>query len=140
MRNWDVGDAYDLKLFNVSMSKAKGFIPLFYKCAFLRGLGCLSSCYLEKFHHVCRNHDGIAHKRTAKSVIGRLLLAATSYFIWMERNNRLFKKVKKKPEEIRDMVMITVRFKLLTLRFKNKLKVAELLSRWKMPSNFRLYG
>ncbi|GJX06712.1 hypothetical protein Tco_0194644 [Tanacetum coccineum] len=82
----------------------------------------------------------IKHKRTAKRVIGQLLLAATSYFIWIERNNRLFKKVKKKPEEIRDMVMITVRLKLLTLRFKNKLKVVELLSRWKMPSNFRLYG
>ncbi|GKG10027.1 hypothetical protein Tco_0338773, partial [Tanacetum coccineum] len=82
----------------------------------------------------------IEHKCTAKSVIGRLLFAATSYFIWIERNNHLFKKVKKKPEEIRDMVMITVRLKLLILRFKNKLKVAELLSRWKIPSNFRLYG
>ncbi|GJU72078.1 RNA-directed DNA polymerase, eukaryota, reverse transcriptase zinc-binding domain protein [Tanacetum coccineum] len=148
LRQWDVGDGTDLNLLQCALceSQKDSHPHLFFECAFSSKVWQLV-CHLADLDQVPpRLQDimlvlqTIAHKRTAKSVIGRLLLAATSYFIWMERNNRLFKKVKKKPGEIRDMVMITVRLKLLTLRFKNKLKVAELLSRWKMPSNFRLYG
>ncbi|GJR86197.1 hypothetical protein Tco_0210208 [Tanacetum coccineum] len=62
----------------------------------------------------------MAPVRTAKSVFGRLLLAATSCFLWVERNNRLFRQVKRSPEDIRDCIMVTVRLKLLSFRFKNK--------------------
>ncbi|GJZ10148.1 hypothetical protein Tco_0544907 [Tanacetum coccineum] len=51
----------------------------------------------------------IAHKHTTVSIIGKLLFAATSYYVWSERNNRLFKKVKRTPDEIRDIIMVTVR-------------------------------
>ncbi|GKF35728.1 hypothetical protein Tco_0112486, partial [Tanacetum coccineum] len=47
----------------------------------------------------------MAHKRTAKSVIGRLLIAATSYLIWIERNYRIFKNVRRKLKELRDILM-----------------------------------
>lgn len=76
----------------------------------------------------------------AKIVIGRLILAASSYFIWMERNNRLFKKVRRSSDELRDIIMVTVRLKLLTYWFKNTAMVNRLLSQWKMSKNFRLYG
>ncbi|GKA58044.1 hypothetical protein Tco_0757232 [Tanacetum coccineum] len=87
-----------------------------------------------------RGNEPMSHKRTVQSIIGRLILAATSYVIWLERNNRLFKKVKRSPEVIRDVIIVTVRLKLLTFRFKNKVMVQQLLSQWKMPTNFRLYG
>ncbi|GJX60328.1 hypothetical protein Tco_0291718 [Tanacetum coccineum] len=51
----------------------------------------------------------IGNKRTAKSVFGKLILAASAYFIWVERNNRTFKKTRRSPEEIRDLIMVTVR-------------------------------
>ncbi|GJU50601.1 putative RNA-directed DNA polymerase [Tanacetum coccineum] len=118
---------------------------LFFECAFSSKVWQLV-CHLADLDQVPpRLQDimlvlqPIAHKRTAKSVIGRLLLAATSYFIWMEVGISPFQRLEKRGDLV-DMVMITVRLKLLTLRFKNKLKVAELLSRWKIPSNFRLYG
>ncbi|GJT43643.1 hypothetical protein Tco_0952358 [Tanacetum coccineum] len=47
----------------------------------------------------------LSNKRTAKSIIGRLVLAAAAYFVWIERNNRLFKKIKRPPKEIRDLIM-----------------------------------
>ncbi|GJY96415.1 protein LAZ1 [Tanacetum coccineum] len=37
----------------------------------------------------------VAHKRTVRSIFGKLSLAAATYFVWLERNNRLFKKTKK---------------------------------------------
>ncbi|GJU40672.1 hypothetical protein Tco_1193629, partial [Tanacetum coccineum] len=62
------------------------------------------------------------------------------YFIWIERNQRLFKNMRRTPEELRDAIVITVRLKLVTFRFKNKARVQSLLSLWKMPSAFSLYG
>ncbi|GJW77555.1 hypothetical protein Tco_0139237 [Tanacetum coccineum] len=52
----------------------------------------------------------ISHQQTAKSIIGRLIVAATSYFLWLERNNRLFKNSRRSPEEVRDMIMTTLNF------------------------------
>ncbi|GJU76285.1 hypothetical protein Tco_1273355, partial [Tanacetum coccineum] len=82
----------------------------------------------------------ISHLRTSVSIIGRLLLAASTYHIWIERNNRIFKQVKRSSDDIRDIIMVTVRLKLLTFRFKNKAKMNEMLAVWNMPKNFRLYG
>ncbi|GKC97015.1 hypothetical protein Tco_1162457, partial [Tanacetum coccineum] len=82
----------------------------------------------------------LAHQRNIRSVIGRLLVAAASYCIWIERNCRTFKNVRYTPEEVRDNIITIVRLKLLTCRFKNTTMVNELLARWKMQRNFRLYG
>ncbi|GJZ82967.1 hypothetical protein Tco_0648140 [Tanacetum coccineum] len=82
----------------------------------------------------------IAHQRTVISIIGRLLLAATAYYIWDEHNKRVFKQVKRSWVDIRDIIITTVRLKLFTLKFKNKERVIKLLAEWKMPKNFRLYG
>nr|GEW30966.1 reverse transcriptase domain, reverse transcriptase zinc-binding domain protein [Tanacetum cinerariifolium] len=70
-------------------------------------------------HDILLYLQPMAYKRTVRSVFGRLILAATAYHIWLERNNRVFKKVRRTPEEIRDIIMVTVRLKLLTFQFKN---------------------
>ncbi|GKB38907.1 hypothetical protein Tco_0883849, partial [Tanacetum coccineum] len=82
----------------------------------------------------------MAAKRTIKNVVGKLLFAVASYYIWLERNNRLFKNTRRSPEELRDPIMVMVRLKLVMFRFKNKSRVIDMLSEWKMPTNFRLYS
>ncbi|GJS44920.1 zinc finger, CCHC-type containing protein, partial [Tanacetum coccineum] len=47
---------------------------------------------------------------------------------------------RRSPEELRDAIIVTVRLKLLTFRFKNTTAVQDILARWKMPSSFRLYS
>nr|GEW63438.1 hypothetical protein [Tanacetum cinerariifolium] len=47
---------------------------------------------------------------------------------------------RKSPEEIRAIIIVTVRTKLLTFRFKDTVIVNQLPSKWKMPTRFRLYG
>ncbi|GJT00877.1 hypothetical protein Tco_0822046 [Tanacetum coccineum] len=91
-------------------------------------------------HDIITYLQPMAHKRTTKSIFGKLILAASSYYVWLERNNRLFKKSKRSPEELRDVIMVTVRLKLLSFHFKNSANVNSLLAHWKMPSLFRLYG
>ncbi|GKC11117.1 hypothetical protein Tco_1007899 [Tanacetum coccineum] len=83
--------------------------------------------------------QSLSTKRTFKGVVGKLIFAATSYFIWMERNARLFKNVKRPSEDIRDLILVTVRLKLHTFKFNNTTKIRRLLSLWKMPNSLRFY-
>nr|GEV10909.1 hypothetical protein [Tanacetum cinerariifolium] len=82
----------------------------------------------------------MAAKRSFKSVVGKLLFASTTYFVWCERNNRLFKNIRRSPKELKDQIMVVVRLKLINFRFKNKLAVSSMLAKWKLPNNFRLSG
>nr|GEY66007.1 hypothetical protein [Tanacetum cinerariifolium] len=49
----------------------------------------------------------IAHRRTKDSIFGKLILAAPAYFIWVERNNRLFRSLSKNVDDVCDMIKVT---------------------------------
>ncbi|GKD87311.1 hypothetical protein Tco_1358465 [Tanacetum coccineum] len=148
MRQWDVGVGTDLNLLHCALcdSLPDSHAHLFFECPFsskvwlyvreLAGMELIPPI----MHDIISYLQPISKKRTALSILGKLILAASSYFIWLERNNRVFKQVKKSPEDIRDIIMVTVRLKLLTFRFKDTSMVNQLLARWKMPKSFRLYG
>ncbi|GKC72812.1 reverse transcriptase domain, reverse transcriptase zinc-binding domain protein [Tanacetum coccineum] len=148
MRQWDVGVGTDLNLLRCALcdSQPDSHAHLFFECPFsskvwlyvreLTGMELIPPI----MHDITSYLQPISKKRTALSILGKLILAALSYFIWLERNNRVFKQVKKSPEDIHDIIMVTVRLKLLTFRFKDTSMVNQLLARWKMPKSFRLYG
>ncbi|GKG05791.1 hypothetical protein Tco_0325877, partial [Tanacetum coccineum] len=56
--------------------------------------------------------------KMAVSIISRLVLAATSYYIWLERNGRLFKKKTSSLDQIVDVIISMVWLKLVTFMFK----------------------
>nr|GEY71709.1 reverse transcriptase domain, reverse transcriptase zinc-binding domain protein [Tanacetum cinerariifolium] len=62
--------------------------------------------------------------KTAVSILSRLVLAATSYHIWLERNGRLFKKKTLSPDQIVDVIISMVRLKLVTFKFKKIMLVS----------------
>ncbi|GJY85349.1 hypothetical protein Tco_0499375 [Tanacetum coccineum] len=74
--------------------------------------------------------------RSVISVVSRLLLAATSYYLWCERNSRLFKKKSSKVPQIIEVVTAIVRLKLVTFKFKKVSSRARiLLDTWKILSS-----
>ncbi|GJR97632.1 hypothetical protein Tco_0269806 [Tanacetum coccineum] len=69
------------------------------------------------------------------SIISRLLLGAVSYYIWSERNSRLFKKKASTVPQIVQVVTSMVRLKLVTFKFKKESTRSRLLlDQWKIPS------
>ncbi|GKA91010.1 hypothetical protein Tco_0812880 [Tanacetum coccineum] len=75
----------------------------------------------------------IAKRKSSKSCIGKLVVAAAAYFVWQERNARLFNKVKRSVMDVVDSIISAVRLKLLSCRFK-KSKEAILFARlWEIP-------
>ncbi|XP_022014769.1 uncharacterized protein LOC110914278 [Helianthus annuus] len=77
--------------------------------------------------------DWLLARARSKSVavyVAKLVVAAGSYFIWQERNNRLFKNQLRPPEMVSEVILKTVRYKLMGAKLKNTVKVRKLLEDW----------
>nr|XP_043615878.1 uncharacterized protein LOC122587778 [Erigeron canadensis] len=102
--------------------------------------------HLAQMHQISGKWEDIccwllprANSNSAKSVIGKLLVVATAYFIWQEWNRRLFSNDIRKIEQIRDIVAANVRLKLVTLRFKNSSQVGRFVEAWNLPRELVIY-
>ncbi|GKC07572.1 reverse transcriptase zinc-binding domain-containing protein [Tanacetum coccineum] len=62
----------------------------------------------------------ISSKNNVDSIGGRLIVAASSYFIWQERNNRIHGKCDRRPEQVTQIVVDIVRLKLASIHFKEE--------------------
>ncbi|XP_021979847.1 uncharacterized protein LOC110875966 [Helianthus annuus] len=68
--------------------------------------------------------------KSASSYVARLLVGATAYIIWQERNARLFKNQTRPPEAICEVILKIVRYKLMGVKFKSCATVKCLLGKW----------
>ncbi|GJX15241.1 reverse transcriptase domain-containing protein, partial [Tanacetum coccineum] len=76
-----------------------------------------------------------AKRRSARSVVAKLVVAACSYYIWQERNLRLFMNQKRSHSQVTDCIKSSIRLKLLSCTFK-KSKDALLFKRlWNLPDS-----
>ncbi|GJT00162.1 sodium/hydrogen exchanger 6 [Tanacetum coccineum] len=78
----------------------------------------------------------ISKGKTVISILSRVVIAAISYYIWLERNGRLFKKKTSSPDQIVDVILSMVQLKLVTFKFKKmSTRSRLLLDQWKIPSH-----
>ncbi|GJV18232.1 retrotransposon protein, putative, ty1-copia subclass, partial [Tanacetum coccineum] len=75
----------------------------------------------------------LAKRKTTRSVIGKIVVAATAYFVWQERNRRLFKGNKRSVQEIIECTMTSIRLKLLSCRFKKSNDGVLFARLWDLP-------
>jgi len=55
------------------------------------------------------------NSNSAKTMIGKLLVAAMAYYIWQERNKRFFSNKSRSVEVIADLIASSVRLKMITM-------------------------
>ncbi|GJS65508.1 hypothetical protein Tco_0680072 [Tanacetum coccineum] len=123
MKQWDVGPIIDVNSLHCSLCNAQldSHTHLFFECAFSAKVWSYVRVLADMdlvppvMHDITLYLQPIGSKRMARCIFGKLIVAAATYFIWLERNNRTFKNVRRSPEEIRDIIMVTVRLKLLSL-------------------------
>ncbi|GJY38226.1 hypothetical protein Tco_0424590, partial [Tanacetum coccineum] len=60
----------------------------------------------------------VAKRRTTRSVIAKLVVAASAYYIWQERNRRLFKNNNRTTKQVIECIMSLVHLKLISCKFK----------------------
>ncbi|XP_022024393.1 uncharacterized protein LOC110924705 [Helianthus annuus] len=71
-----------------------------------------------------------AHSRTAESIICRIVVAASTYFVWQERNSRLFNQNQRSASVLAKVIIDTVRLKIMGFRFGRCPKQQKILDRW----------
>ncbi|GKB46101.1 ribonuclease H-like domain-containing protein, partial [Tanacetum coccineum] len=125
LRQWDVSSNANLNLLQCPLceSQLDSHDHLFFECVFSLqvwshvkiyvGLPTVSVSLSAITDHIIP----MSKKKNARSVIAKLVFAATSYFIWQERNNRLFKNQKRSRIQVIECILSTVRLKLLTWFF-----------------------
>ncbi|XP_022015034.1 uncharacterized protein LOC110914555 [Helianthus annuus] len=73
-----------------------------------------------------------AKSRAIRMVASRLVVAASAYGIWRERNARFFSNRVRPPEQISEIILDTVRTKLISFKFKANNDVRSFLEEWKI--------
>ncbi|XP_071708900.1 uncharacterized protein [Rutidosis leptorrhynchoides] len=69
---------------------------------------------------------------SASGVVAKLMFAASVYFIWQERNDRLFKGKVRLKDRLFEDIYSTVRMKIMTVRFKDSRQVRQIKIAWKL--------
>ncbi|XP_071713252.1 uncharacterized protein [Rutidosis leptorrhynchoides] len=72
----------------------------------------------------------IAGRNRANVVVTKLCFAASIYYVWQERNNRLFAKESRSTDKLFEIIFSTVRMKMLTIKFKDSRDVAKMKVAW----------
>ncbi|XP_022019073.1 uncharacterized protein LOC110919103 [Helianthus annuus] len=136
---WDAGSATNLNLMWCPLcNQGKDSRDhLFFRCSYALQVWnrVKEMAYMDS---VDENWDSIiawlsqhAINNSAKSIVSKLVVAASSYFIWQERNNRLFSRTQRNATVIANIVLHTVRLKLMTFKAGKGMKHPLMLERWK---------
>ncbi|GJT20548.1 hypothetical protein Tco_0890485 [Tanacetum coccineum] len=95
------------------------------------GLGRVS----HNIYDIVDHFGGIARRKTTHVVIAKLVVAASAYFIWQERNWRLFKKSKRSIDQVVSCISSSVRMKLLSCAFKRTTEGVLYARLWDLPNS-----
>ncbi|XP_021979764.1 uncharacterized protein LOC110875876 [Helianthus annuus] len=73
-----------------------------------------------------------ANSRQLERIVCKILLGAATYFIWQERNNRLFSKLQRTPSMLSQVIINTVRLKIMGFRLARHPNHMKILDRWQI--------
>ncbi|GJY23016.1 putative reverse transcriptase domain, reverse transcriptase zinc-binding domain protein [Tanacetum coccineum] len=71
--------------------------------------------------------------RTTRCVIAKLVVAASAYYVWQERNWRLFQKGKRSIDQVVECIKSVVRLKLLSCKLKKSKSGESMAKLWDLP-------
>ncbi|MFS7899856.1 hypothetical protein Hanom_Chr00s083306g01795211 [Helianthus anomalus] len=74
--------------------------------------------------------DQNASSKKTEYIVGKLVIAASTYFVWQERNNRLFSNTKANVEVVSEKIKGTIRLRLMGFKFKSGASNQRLLKKW----------
>ncbi|GJR00925.1 hypothetical protein Tco_0523909 [Tanacetum coccineum] len=94
-------------------------------------------CYVTTAYEmrIMRDRDVGFEKKyiSCKSVIAKLVLSASTYYVWKERNARLFTNKKQSAPQVIEAIVSSIRLKLLSCSFKKTKDGIKAEHLWKLP-------
>ncbi|GKB26690.1 reverse transcriptase zinc-binding domain-containing protein [Tanacetum coccineum] len=137
LKQWDVSSTANLNLFRCPLCELHpdSREHLFFECRFSSQV-CNMVRSLAGMEFLAPALDDIhiwliprAKSRSVNGVLPKLVFAASVYFIWQERNFRLFQKKKWSKEPVCEVISSTTRLKLLSICYKKSKNVEVLFEK-----------
>nr|GEW43820.1 hypothetical protein [Tanacetum cinerariifolium] len=100
----------------------------------VKKFACMNNM-VPMLNSICSYLIPIAQRRSTRCVIAKLIVVAFAYFIWQERNWRLFKNKKRSTTQVIECIMSSVRLKLLSCRFKKSKDGVMFAQLWDLPES-----
>ncbi|GJT18120.1 RNA-directed DNA polymerase, eukaryota, reverse transcriptase zinc-binding domain protein [Tanacetum coccineum] len=88
-----------------------------------------------KLVDLCRELTGRNKESKFGMVVDKLLLAATVYYVWQERNRRLFSQEKRTVEILCNQIKECVKYKLMSLHVNESKCVSVMIRKWDLSLN-----
>ncbi|XP_071708702.1 uncharacterized protein [Rutidosis leptorrhynchoides] len=109
---------------------------LFFSCPFSKqvwthmvAFTCLSpSC--SAWENITQQLIQFGSRRMVRFIVAKLVFAACLYFIWQERNSRMFGKRVRSTDQLCEVIRSTVRLKLMSLNWKDSSQVHNTKTKW----------
>lgn len=142
MRQWDVGNDVDLNLLRCSLCKTQpdSHNNLFFECSYASQVW-FRVLQVAEIQFVSSKWDDImawllpiSDQDNVLIIVAHLVLAAVSYFVWQERNNRVHGKSERNPEQLSKVIVEMVRLKLASIQFKKNALVENMRKTWRIAS------
>ncbi|GKC87812.1 reverse transcriptase zinc-binding domain-containing protein [Tanacetum coccineum] len=108
---------------------------LFFKCPNSNKVWKAVQAYTNKrfsdsWKDVIEEMTNIANTNNIWSIVRRIVCGAVVYFIWQERNSRLFRKIRRDEEGIMEIIKETVKLKMMSFKVKESRSIREVERRW----------
>ncbi|GJR26469.1 putative nucleotidyltransferase, ribonuclease H [Tanacetum coccineum] len=105
-------------------------------CLWLKNLSIRNKALISKhLWHVAVDKDSLWNGNSINSIVRRLCLAASVYFIWQERNSRIFKDEKRKVEVLFKALCDTIKLRLYSLKVRASKAVINIEKIWDIRMN-----
>ncbi|KAJ0871216.1 putative RNA-directed DNA polymerase [Helianthus annuus] len=135
---WEAGSETNLRLMccPLCMRDRDSRDHLFFQCSFAQQVWITARSMVNmegidgSWHSIMGWLDQNASSKKTEYIVGKLVIAASTYFVWQERNNRLFSNTKANVEVISEKIVGTVRLRLMGFKFKSVAGNQRLLKKW----------
>jgi hypothetical protein len=139
IRGWDIANKKCMNMFCCLLCYAnlESHNHLFFECKYSTEIWELV-CKKARVHAIKLIWTDVIGQfsnyssSSTHNIICRLMLAASVYHIWRERNIRYHKNHARPPEVVMAAIVEDVRFRIMGLRFKRKDRVRRLLADWEI--------
>ncbi|XP_021991414.1 uncharacterized protein LOC110888182 [Helianthus annuus] len=143
---WEAGSATNLQLMCCPLCKCDrdSRDHLFFQCHFSSEVWGSVRKYvdmggvLDTWSSIIQWMELVSNSRTLEHIICKILVAATTYFIWQERNNRLFSTLVRNAEALSKIIIDTVRLRIMGFKVSGEPKYDKILERWLISKNMDL--
>ncbi|GJR98861.1 zf-CCHC domain-containing protein [Tanacetum coccineum] len=103
-------------------------------CGHVKKFACMDTM-VPMLNSIISYLSPIAQRRSTRCVIAKLVVAAFAFFIWQERNLRLFKNKKRSAMQVIECIMSSVHLKLLSCCFKKSKDGVMFAQLWDLPES-----